>query len=905
MIYPIRTTCPSPQCREQFPVCNRMIASLCLSVSLALLAGGNPALAQTTTTAQPPPPEAPVVLETLVVTGVRASLISAQDIKKNSVQIVDSVVAQDIGKLPDNTVADALQRVPGIQVARDNGEVNTVVIRGLPNLGTTLNGHEIFTGTGRGVALQDIPAELVAGVDVYKTSAPDQIEGGIAGLIDIRLHRPFDFKGLELAGGGRASFSKYAEGTSWNGSALVSNHWKLSGGGEFGALLSVSNSRTHFKDQRVFNFLWEPVPSGGGAPPPTMLLPVTAGSLLIPGDRKRPAYNFSLQWRPNSELELYSDVLFTGYRHKRDVHFFIGFPRFGAFQTVTVNPGTSVVSSETTTNNFHLNSTQAFQDRTDSYQGVVGAKWSRDRLKVDSELVYNWSSFKGRAVIIDVQYVAPSTFFFDLNNPEGTNVNITGGNIRDAANFRLWGLFDNHNYQTSKQTSWKADADYELKEGGFLTNLKGGIRLSSRDARSRATSVNDIAPVGGRGVVSTTTIPGFGSLAPDGLFSASQFGASNWYSGDPDYQRDNIATLRPLFGRPAADPDFNPTQSFTDTEKTLGAYVQARYKMDVGGNPLEGLFGFRVVKTDQELAGNLATGAAVIADKGQTDILPVINGRLKLQDDVYFRFSAGRSVTRPNFSDLNPVVNLNSPTTTGGALGTGSGGNPDLETVTSDNFDLALEYYFDKSSYASVVGFYRSIEGYVQTFASTETIGGTGYIVTRPRNSGKGHLQGFEAAYTYFFDFLPDTFKGFGFQTNYTYIEGDTDAPDTSPGAAVGARVTQAYTNVSKNSYNLIGIYERGNFSARLAYNWRSGYIDTFNGPNAPGNPLRIIRIKATDRMDFSASYNWGKHLTVSLDATNLLNQKFQDYFGTDASLHPRDSRLFDRTIEVGVRYRY
>ena len=892
-----------PKSRNSFPARCGKLGALGATAALTVLLGLTPALAQQKP-AEDKSGDKTLVLEKLVVTGLRASLITAQEIKKNSVQLVDSVVAEDIGKLPDNTVADALQRVPGIQVGRDNGEVNTVVIRGLPNLGTSLNGHEIFTGTGRGVALQDIPAELVAGVDVYKSNSPDQIEGGIAGLIDIRLRRPFDFDGFTLAGGGRGIFGKYADGTSWIGSALVSNRWKLAGGGEFGALLSISNSRYHFKDQRVFNFLWEPVNTTFVPGQTSIELPVTAGSLLVPGDRKRPAFNLSLQWRPNSELEFYSDMLFTGYRNKHDVHFFIGFPRFGGFSSVTLNPGTNVVSKETTVNNFHLNSTQAFDDRTDSYQAVAGAKWQRDRLKATTELVYNWSSFKNRGVIVDVQYVAPSTFTFDLNNPDGTNVGITGGSIKDAANFRLWGLFDNHGYATSKQTAWKTDAEYMLNEG-VLTKFKTGLRLSSRDARSRQTRVNDVAPVGGRGVVATTSIPGFGSLAPDGLFSTSQFGASNWYSGNPNFQRDNIATLRPLFGRPASDPDFNPTQSFTDTEKTYAAYAQANYKVVTGGNPVEGTVGLRAVKTKEDLAGYLATGVPVTRSSDVTDLLPVLNGRMKLQEDLYFRFSAGRSVTRPDFSALNPVVNLNSPTTTGGALGTGSGGNPDLKSVTSDNYDLALEYYFAKSSYATVTGFYRSIDGYVQTFASTETIGGTGYIVTRPRNSGKGHLQGFEAAYTYFFDFLPDVFKGLGVQTNYTYIDGDADAADTSPGAAVGARVRRPYTQVSKSSYNIIGIYENGKFSARLAYNWRGGYVDTFDGPNAPGNPLRVIRVKATSRMHFSTSYNFNKHVTVTLDATNLLNQKFQDYFGDSPSLHPRDSRLYDRTIEVGVRYRY
>lgn len=889
------------QSRQPVSAHRRKLGALCSAAALFALFGLNLASAQEKAASATPVKtgDEPLVLETVVVKGVRASLISAQEIKQESLQTVDSIVAVDIGKFPDNTVADALQRIPGIQVARDNGEVNSVVVRGLPNLATTLNGHEIFTGTGRGVALQDIPAELVAGIDVYKTNAPDQLEGGIAGLIDIRLRKPFDFGGLKVAGGGRGIFGKYADGTSWIGSALVSNRWKLSGGGEFGALFSVSDSMYHFKDQRVFNFLWEDVTTNVVPGLSSIKLPVTAGSLLVPGDRKRKGYNVSLQWRPNSQLELYSDVLFTGYRNKHDVHFFIGFPRFGAFQTVEVNSGTNIVSKETTKDNFHLNSTQAFDDKTDSYQAVFGAKWRRDGLLLTTEGVYNWSSVKNRGVIVDVQYVQPSTFTFDLNSPSGTNVGISGNGIRDGNNFRFWGIFDNRGYQTSEQTAWKADAEYIVKAGA-LTKIKTGVRVSSRDARSRQSSVNDVAPVAGRGVTPTTSLPGFGSLAPDGLFSSSEFAASNWYAGNPDFQRDHAASLRPIFGL-SGEPGFNPTLSFTDKEKTYAAYAQANYRIENGSMPMEGLFGVRVIRTDEDLIGNLATGAPVNNSASQTDVLPVLNGRVKLDEHLFFRLSAGRTITRPNFGDLNPVVSLFGPTTTGGSVGTGSGGNPNLKSVKSDNYDISLEHYFAKTSFMSLTGFYRRIDGFVQSFSDTEVIGGKSYIVTRPRNTGRSSLKGVEVAYRQFFDFLPTPLKGFGMDTNFTYISGTTDDRANN--------TTRDLALVSKYSYNIVGIYEKGPFSARLAYNWRGGYVDTYTGPGAAPasgqDDLRIIRVKATSRLDFSASYALGEHFTITLDATNLLNQKFQDYFGSNAHLTPRDSRLFDRTIELGMRFQY
>ncbi|HYP15831.1 MAG TPA: TonB-dependent receptor, partial [Opitutus sp.] len=267
---------------------------------------------------------------------------------------------------------------------------------------------------------------------------------------------------------------------------------------------------------------------------------------------------------------------------------------------------------------------------------------------------------------------------------------------------------------------------------------------------------------------------------------------------------------------------------------------------------------------------------------------------------LQLRFSAGRTITRPNFADLNPAATLNAPTTTGGAAGAGSGGNPDLNTVKSDNYDLSLEYYFAQASYVSVTAFHRDIEGYVQSFAATETIGGVPYTVVRPRNSGKGSLDGFELSYQHF----PEALGGFGWMTNYTYIDGDTDAPDARPGAAVGSRIRQPYAQVARDSYNVILVYERNKLSARLAYNWRGEFTETFDGPNAAGSPLRQIIVKPTKTLDFSVSYAINDHLGVTLDATNILKNEYQDYFH-NASLYPRDVRAYDRTLELSVRYRY
>jgi iron complex outermembrane receptor protein len=896
---------PHPKPLTPFSSQSRKWSVLCSTAGLTAWLALSPVQAQQTATKDSEEADKTVVLETFVVTGTRASLISAQELKRDSVQLIDSVVAEDIGKLPDNTVADALQRVPGIQVGRTNGEVNTVLIRGLPNLGTTLNGNEIFTGTSRGVALQDIPAELVAGVDVYKSTSPDKIEGGIAGLIDIRLRKPLDFNKPQIAASSRLINGEHAEETGHVSSLLLSQRWST-GAGEIGVLYSGAYQQRYFVDQTAFNFLFEPV----GVPTNihstgTLELPFTQGSLIIPGDRTRTAHNLSVQWRISPDFELYNDFLKTSYRDKHQVHFVIGFPRFGAFTAAQINSG-NVPNSTTSVNNFHLTSTQAFVQDTDGYQNVFGARWTRGNTKLTAEYLYNWNRFRNQAFIVDTRYAAlpGDTFTFTYNDSGRANLTIPGTGITSAENYFLWGLFDNQDRSVSEQNGFKVEVEQRLTKGIFQ-KIAGGVRWSDRSVRFRGTSRNDIAPAGATNgdrfaptVPRASTISGFGSVNPEGPLS--YYGTPHWYGADPEFLYSHRNEVRALFGLAPGAAPYNPTLGFTDDETVLAGYVNSTFAAMVSDKPLDGAIGFRVARTTQDLQGYRTDGTAIDDSKSQTDVLPVLNTRLKLTDQWQLRFAAGRTITRPNFGDLNPAVTLNAPTTTGGGAGSGSGGNPDLKTVKSDNYDLSLEYYFANDSYFAVTAFHRDIDGYVQSFAATETIGGVPYTVVRPRNSGKGKLDGFEVSYQHF----PDSLKGLGWMANYTFIDGDTDAPDSSPGAPVGARMRKPYAQVSQHSYNVILVYEAGKFSSRLAYNWRGEFTDTFDGPNAAGSPLRQIVAKPLGTLDFSASYAINRNFTVTLDATNILKSEYQDYFFNE-SLYPRDTRAYDRTIEVGLRYRY
>lgn len=820
--------------------------------------------------------------EEIVVTGVRASLASAQSIKERSIQIVDSIVAEDIGKLPDNTVSDALQRVTGVQVNRGAGEAGLVLIRGLPNVATVLNGREAFTGTARGVALQDIPAELIAGVDVYKTNTPDLIEGGVTGLIDVRLRRPFDFRGFTFAGSGRAVYSDQSKKWGYIGSGLVSNRWET-GAGEFGALLGVSYNRRRYQDQTAFDFI------SSGAPIAT---PDTVGGLYTSGDRRRLAINASLQWKPTPELEFYADGIFTQYKETQAVDFFIGLPKAGTITAITPDSDyPTLADSSTTANAYTLTSKQAYQNKTDNYQAAIGTKYTPGNVTLTTEFTYNHSKLPNRNVIVDTSFNAP-TLSVDYDRGGTPYVQITGVDLNDPTRYTLRTLFDNHSVATSKQLAWRGDVQYDFDDG-FLKNFKFGARYTRRKVSSEATAS---VPIGIANPVLLSSVQGLATRSPSGLVKGA-LGIDSFYTADTGYLLNNTDAIRALFSQPAGERAYDPALAFFDTETTYAFYGQVGYSFEMGGVPVDGVAGARVVNTVQKLEGSGVGGK-----QNYVDVLPSINARARLTDNLIFRASAGKTLTRPEFASLNPLVSYTSNGATGGnsTAYTGGGGNPDLQPIKTNSYDVTLEWYFSRTGSITAAGFYKDLKGYIQTYSQVEPYLGQTALVSRPRNTGSGKLKGVELAYQQFFHFLPGALGGFGVQLNGTYIEGTTEDP------FFGGQ--QRLTNVSKWSYNAVAIYEKYGISARLAYNWRSGAVQAYN---SGGVQAGSVVSDPTGQLDFSGSYALTDWLTVTVDATNILDRVYHDRFkgiNTTSGQYfdtPRDTRTYDRTLQVGARFKF
>jgi iron complex outermembrane recepter protein len=842
-----------------------------------------------------------VELEAYVVTGVRASLESALTYKKERLEITDSIVASDINKLPDYNVTDALQRITGIQVLRDRGEGAQVTIRGLSQMENTLNGREVFTaglgytgGPSRTIDFADIPAEMVAGINVYKSASAEHIEGGIGGLIEMTTRRPFDFPGLQAVASVRVINGDLAETSKPQYSALVSNRWKLKGGGEVGALFNVIyQERAWREDQKGTG---NPTSVNGFIINQAVTVQRSTSENTVFGRRERTGMTGVIQWRPSDTLELYAEANYTKFDTLQDTHQ-INASANGSNTyvagSIELAPGTADVQKIRWTN--PTISILAFARDTHDWtkQFAGGAIWKRDNLTVKADVSYTDSY---NDLYFSGPFFAPTVtggeFVQDLSTAV-PSTSITGIDLTNPANMQYTGIAYRYRPFYGDLTAGSIDGTYRYK-GGFFHTIMAGLRHGKRDATNRPGLIfaDYSFPTASR--PAATAWANLVERMPFGFLPYTDTPSiRNYMSGVLDAARDAVS-YRALFGITTPLPaEASPLSLWSIEESTTAAYLMGKFK--AGQLPLEGNMGVRYVRTQEALDGFRGTSATTAVplniDTTYNNILPSLNARYTLGDGTYLRFAASRSLTRPNFNQLSPSLTL-VPNPINPELNQGSAGNPDLRPIKSKNIDIAFERYFNESTSIYATLFYKKVDGFIVSSSATETIDGAAYLITRPRNADPADIKGVEVGYSQFFDFLPEGLKGFGIQANYTFVDSET------PNATLATN-TQLQ-NLSRNSYNFIGMYETKGFSARIAYNFRDKFL------SGQANIANVGRIpyytKAYGWMDASLIWNMTDKFTLSLEGTNLLRTKRVSYFGTEN--RPQNVYINDRQFSVSFTVR-
>ncbi|MFV0623869.1 TonB-dependent receptor [Sphingomonas sp. ac-8] len=874
----------------------------------------------------------------IVVVGVRQSLEKAATIKREALQVVDSIVADDIGKFPDPTTAAALQRVPGVQVqVGANNEIVNVRIRGLDDILSTLNGREIFSTTGRGFALQDLPAVALARVDVIKSSTANLIEGGIAGITDLQLNRPFNFNEPTIVATVRGNYSQNVEKLNPQVGLLLSDRWDT-GIGEIGALVGMSYA--YFDYDRPVSFVGERRSYATQFGLPGVMGPLNFGAISNYGNYRRPQANASVQWQATPELQVYADGLFTGYRSEfqsvyQATPFFnpetrisdvvvdedkcilarVG-PNQGNPTAAQLAAGNYTVQNlcnleSATFTNVRLNSsTQARTQQVDNYLGAIGFKYDNGVTKIDFDAAYQKSMSDYSQVIVDVG--KRITVILDTDQNGGGAVEQPGNPAADPNGFFLRnGL--NEQFDQSRGELWQArvDATHDL-EGrlGFLDSLQVGLRFADRSALFQSALVTRGAPGGDLATPVAGNLPA-GFLVPKPGVDRANGGAEG-LAPDPDFLRSEYgrSVLRALYGLSPGQPAFQDDRRFEATERTYASYVQLGYKATLGG-PIEidGLVGVRPTKTERTIQGaGLVNGVAVpqSADTSDVDVLPNASARIQFGGGLQARFSYAKAIRRPEFSSLNPGLTY-VLTTNPNERNSGSGGNPDLRPQISDSYDATLEYYFG-SSFVAVAGFYRDIKDRVVTQAQDETLDGTLFSIRRPRNIGTAQLKGVEISGQTFFDFLPGPLAGFGAFGNFTYIDSEIGGDDVLRGLPI--------LQVSKYNFNTGLLYDRNGISARLVYTYRSRYYDgdatgsntlrDFDESNIDDrnvNPTVLTYVRPAGRLDFSVGYDLNEMLRVDIGGSNILRNKYKSYY--NAKYMNVDFRDDDSVYTVGLRAKF
>lgn len=981
-----------------------------ISVGVLAMLGSLNAQAQQAAQSAPDTAGSPVA-ETVVVTGFRASLNSALNTKKNSDGIVDVIKAEDIAKFPDANLAESLQRVPGVALARgDGGEGKQITVRGL-NAGFTrvrINGIEGVAATGasdingstnrgRGFDFSVFASELFNSLEVRKTSEAAVEEGSLGATVDLRTARPFDFKGRTFSLGGQASYNELSGKTQPRVTALFSERWDT-GFGKFGALISGAFSKRRATEEGYEAVDILNASNDGGFCSPLGITPqnpansarqgITAsncgfgmprvtnaaayndvvgrtdnfgGTVATPAagsgafhpriprfrrsqtDYERTGITNSYQWRPSNATEVNLDLMYGEFANKRYDNY-ISAISFGRNLGSNGKPMTSIVDAHFDQNgSWDYGKFDGVDIRSEGLLDVYTTKFHQNVLsashKLSDTLKLNFLHGSSRATLNEpmratVQFDAPNVngfswdfrnnrnvptmnFGMDVSNPEkfifgapnaaGDVRGMFVGRYLDTTNklktteLNLsWEMSDNLTSRfgfSKRKNTW---VNYEIGNSATGLNLPPGVTMSSISRQ----------------------ISGFG----DGLGGTGVPGS--WAAVDLDKFLKVYNIECHCAAVPGSEYNFL-TQSNRGVEEKIDAlYGMLDFNYDLAGITWRGNIGVRGADTT-------ATSTALINVQGRLqpntgvkkyrDWLPALNLTAQLPKDVFLRFSAGKTLSRPEYVDLAPSATV-SPIAQSVSIG-----NPNLDPIRAKTYDLQAEWYYAKNAMVSLGHFRKDIKSFIQNVNERvqystlglpnellilngcsltappfcQTLPSTEVVVSRKVNTAGGPLKGYEFNLQTPFTFLPGVWSNFGLLANATIVKSRityitrVDNP-TTPANEQLIQVAN-FTGLSPRTHNLTLYYEDQKFSARVSKAYRSTYLNAVLG-DVTGHDFTTV--DGSTSIDASISYQITPQLRISLEGQNLTDTPLR--YGRDTLRN--DTLLYvhsGRTVVLGMSYKY
>ena len=837
-------------------------------------------------------------IEEVLVTGIRASLQDALGMRRGAETILEVISAEDIGKFPDENLAESLQRVTGVQIDRNRGEGRSVTVRGLRPDFTRIqfNGRTLASATGsRSFDFTSLSSDFVSALEVSKTPTADMEEGGISATVNVRTIRPFDIGERRLSG------SLFGVGEDKAGeidSKFTVLYSDLFADETVGLALGYSQGTRSVNTHQYEAFGVEPANEGSPIAGPRIPLDFNqdgdtddalsgtgfnhAGNYGVnQGPRERSNTFVALQLRPNEDVELWFDGLHTSFESNltraQNSHRYTNVnPQRAGDPAGLVNA--VITGGLVTTLDIdavdHRNNNRREDIEDDTLSLALGANWAlSDSLSAEVEI--SNSSSERTISNLSLEIIGRASMVQQIGDPSGIPSirYMRGYDPLDPNNFRALNL-NGQLGSTEEDDNFdiRLDFDYELG-GDVFTSVEFGVKQTDRERQRNRLDLF----VGGEDLARLLGVP-FEADVESGSFAAAPFMTTfeeSDFIGNADsagaYPNRFIvsssdlvlgrASLAQITGEFPLVP--NLANNYGVAEEVQAAYVKGNFEGMEGR--LSGNVGVRYVRTEQEstgygadlndlsyaLGGSVTTAnsvTAVSASSTYSEFLPSLNLRYDFNEELVGRLGVARTITRPTLSQLSPAsssINLN--------VGTIDQGNPGLEPFFANQVDLSLSWYFGESGLLSAAYFHRDLDnlvvnGELENISLTATLVETGeprvfpsVKVRAPVNGDSLTLSGFELSYQQPFTFLPGFFSDFGVIANYTALDPSVDFLDS----------------VSETSYNLTGYYENDRVSARLAYNYRDEFQNS--GVNYFGDGAVVqeygqldlsVNVRATDNID-------------------------------------------------------
>jgi len=864
-----------------------------------------------------PGSDAQVTPSVITVTGIRRGIEDAISSKKNSDMIVETISAEDLGKLPDDSIADALSTLPGVAAQIIGGRSATLNIRGLSGdfVNTLFNGREqASVGDNRAVMFDQYPAELISSAAVYKTPDAELIGQGLAATVDLRTLLPLDFPGRSIqfkAMGEKASLGKLNPDVNDKGDRLSASYIDQFANRTIGVAVGWAHLDSPIEDQQQHS--WG---IGNG---PTQA-PAFPNAQSIQGAEWWSKSSASVrdgvigvvQWKPSRE---FSSVVDTYYSRSSENDVNRGLQTatyYGKVTNATAN-GSFLASGD----NFGFGGPGAYggapvvrNDFNTEQDRIFSIGWKNtykaDKWTLVADLSGSNASSKQQILETYSGAFAPVTGSFTANPYTGLSVSNTSYNFANPTAVKLgdpggWGQdgYDKFPAVTDKVKELRLSAKRDLEDGMF-SSVVGGFNYTSRektrvapeyfvDFAGEAYSNANTMAIPSNYVVGPVSLPGGPAITG---YRALDLLASGIYT-----LKDN-----------AGNADVY-AKNWTVNEKISTAFAQLNIDTEVAKIPVRGNVGLQMVHSSQDTSAiesnGGGTGQATSGGASYTNWLPSLNLVASLPDDQQLRFGLAQELQRPRFDDMNASNEASLSTTTG--LWTSKAGNPNLRPTLANAVDLSFEKYFGKKGYIAITPYYKYLKTYIYQEAESFDYSGfptngatpTSNIGTATQyvNGTGGSEKGLEVTVSLPFNLLTPKLDGFG-------VEANASRGSSSIQTSINGTTSEsALPGFSSSVANMVWYYENNGFSVRYRESYRSSFLGEVQGFGANLAYSDFLGVH-TGSLQVSYEFKDGpmKGLTGLFQVLNINNPTVTQLLGANQGMSQTD--VYGRTFLLGVNYK-